>query len=541
MPVTQIEYVLDDGKPIVSKTDLKGKIVYVNPYFVEVSGFALDELLGAPHNLVRHPEMPPAAFEDMWRTLKAGTPWTGMVKNRRKNGDFYWVLANVTPIFEQGRAVGYMSVRSKPTRAQIEAADKLYRSMAATREPEFMIVRGEIRRRGLRGQMARLANLSAGTQLAASGSLLFLLFAALGLSGASQLHGAARAWCSALAGGGALLSWGLCARLYAELVRPLHAAIASARTIAGGDLNTRITADCRGDVGQLLQALQQMQVNLIAIIGDVRANVDEMTVATKSIAAGNFDLSARTEEQASNLEETAASMEQLAATVKQNADSAQQADQMVSQTAAVAVQGGRSVSAVGAMMNDISHSAHQIVDIISLIDGIAFQTNILALNAAVEAARAGEQGRGFAVVASEVRSLAQRTTVAAKEIKGLIDRSVGQIDAGKQMADATEATMRDIVQAVQGVATIVGEIALASREQSQGIEQINQAISAMDQTTQQNAAMVERAAAAAGSLDEQAGQLAEAVSIFKLRAGLTQPGAATPARAATRRALPVFS
>jgi methyl-accepting chemotaxis protein-1 (serine sensor receptor) len=289
--------------------------------------------------------------------------------------------------------------------------------------------------------------------------------------------------------------------------------------IAGGDLTTRVDVRNTNEIGQLFAALKRMQESLTRTVATVRRGVDEINVGSHEIAAGNTDLSSRTEQQAASLEETAASMEELASTVKQNADNARQANQLAASASDVAERGGSAVSEVVNTMQEISASSRKISEIVSVIDGIAFQTNILALNAAVEAARAGEQGKGFAVVAGEVRSLAQRSAQAAKEIKGLIEDSVTKVGAGSQQVERAGATMQEIVASVKRVTDIMGEISAASEEQSSGIDQVNRAVSQMDEVTQQNAALVEEAAAAAGSLQEQAQRLAEAVSVFKINAG----------------------
>ena len=265
-----------------------------------------------------------------------------------------------------------------------------------------------------------------------------------------------------------------------------------------------------------MQALQEMNHSLVGMVGQVRSGTDTIATASSQIAAGNMDLSSRTEQQASSLEETAASMEELTTTVKQNADNARQANQLAAAASAVAVKGGAVVSQVVDTMASINDSSKKIVDIISVIDGIAFQTNILALNAAVEAARAGEQGRGFAVVATEVRNLAQRSAAAAKEIKTLIGDSVDKVAAGSKLVGEAGNTMDEVVASVRRVTDIMGEITAASVEQSAGIEQVNQAIAQMDEVTQQNAALVEEAAAAAHSLQDQAGSLAQVVGVFRL-------------------------
>ena len=305
----------------------------------------------------------------------------------------------------------------------------------------------------------------------------------------------------------------------AAALQPLQEAGHHFDRIAGGDLTARIEARNTNEIGLLFAALKRMQESLTRTVSAVRRGVDEINVGSHEIAAGNTDLSSRTEQQAASLEETAASMEQLASTVKQNADNARQANQLAASASDVAERGGSAVSEVVTTMHGISASSRKISEIVSVIDGIAFQTNILALNAAVEAARAGEQGKGFAVVAGEVRSLAQRSAQAAKEIKGLIEDSVGKVGAGSQQVERAGATMQEIVASVKRVTDIMGEISAASEEQSSGIDQVNRAVSQMDEVTQQNAALVEEAAAAAGSLQEQAQRLAEAVAVFKINAG----------------------
>jgi len=303
-----------------------------------------------------------------------------------------------------------------------------------------------------------------------------------------------------------------------SIVDPIGEALLIAETVAAGDLSQEFETERGGDFGRLLRGMGDMEDTLTDLVTRIKASTDSIAVASRQIAAGNQDLSSRTEQQASSLEETAASMEELTSTVKQNADNARQANQLAVSASAVAVKGGSVVSQVVDTMGSINASSRKIVDIIGVIDGIAFQTNILALNAAVEAARAGEQGKGFAVVASEVRSLAQRSASAAKEIKTLIGDSVDKVEEGSKQVQEAGRTMDEIVGSVRRVTDIMGEITAASQEQTSGIEQINQAITQMDQVTQQNAALVEEASAAAQSLQEQADNLVRAVSTFNLDA-----------------------
>jgi methyl-accepting chemotaxis protein len=314
---------------------------------------------------------------------------------------------------------------------------------------------------------------------------------------------------------GALIAW----LITRSITGPIYEAVQVAKTVAAGDLSSCIIVDSKDETGQLLLALKDMNGSLQNIVGQVRTGAGTIATSSGQITSGNLDLSARTEQQASSLEETASSMEELTSTVKQNGENARQANQLAMSASEIAIKGGVVVAQVVGTMNQINESARKIVDIISVIDGIAFQTNILALNAAVEAARAGEQGRGFAVVASEVRSLAQRSASAAKEIKQLIGDSVEKVDAGSKLVNQAGATMDEIVDSVKRVTDIMSEISAAGREQEAGIKQINTAISEMDTVTQQNAALVEEAAAAAESLQDQAANLAKVVSVFKLDSG----------------------
>jgi methyl-accepting chemotaxis protein len=338
----------------------------------------------------------------------------------------------------------------------------------------------------------------------------------------------------ALAVAGVLAWW-----ITRSITRPVRRALEVANAVAAGDLSTRVQVDSRDEMGQLLEALKTMNDNLVKTVTTVRSGTEAIGTASREVAAGNQDLSSRTEQQASSLEETASSMEELTSTVKQNADNARQANMLAEAASGVAARGGQVIHDVVSTMEQIHAASGKIADIISVIDGIAFQTNILALNAAVEAARAGEQGRGFAVVAGEVRNLAQRSAAAAKEIKTLIDDSSDKVDTGSRLVKEAGSTMGDIVDSVRRVTDILNEISSASQEQTAGIEQINEAITQMDTVTQQNAALVEQAAAASQSMQDQAARLSAAVAVFKLEHGATAAAvAAAPVAAPVRAALP---
>jgi len=817
-PVTNNEYILTDKDLIVSNTDMQGNITYINDDFLRISGFTEAELIGQPQNIVRHPDMPAEAFEDLWRDLKAGKPWTGFVKNRCKNGDFYWVKANATPIIENGQVIGYMSVREAPSRSDVDAVSAVYRLFKQGKQGNMKIRHGavvtptlsdkfsffkkmnfkqrlntlyalavtailvslgagyvvnshtndvlesvyveyvdnlkheqkitlvlhelqqslndngqlspqeveQLKSMPLATEASLAEHLEANIQLhdnnqkdqsnevvamAVIGLIVLLLgfifvrkLSNLLLIPADKAQGYLRELCQGnysfdvevetedelsevllllkmmqiklgfevenmkrlanestrikialdsvstnvmiadngrniiymnksivpmlknaeedlrkalpsfdvdkLMGGnidqfhknpehqkkllatftsefkteivvggrtfllvanpvineqgdrlGSVVEWtdrtsevavekevesvvnGAIAgdftrrmslegknKFFKQLSEAINSLMETSETgltevvrilsaLSKGDLTDRITNEYQGTFGQLKDDSNLTADKLKEIVLQIQEATDTINTASKEIAMGNSDLSQRTEEQASSLEETASSMEELTTTVKQNAENAKEANQLANGASDIAVKGGDVVGKVVKTMSDINESSREIVDIISVIDGIAFQTNILALNAAVEAARAGEQGRGFAVVASEVRSLAQRSAAAAKEIKTLIGDSVDKVEVGAKLVDEAGNTMDEIVNAVKSVTDIMAEIATASEEQSSGIDQVSQAITQMDEVTQQNAALVEQAAAAAESLEEQASSLSVSVSVFNTGVG----------------------
>jgi aerotaxis receptor len=510
LPVTQREYLLSDGMTLMSTTDTAGRITYANAAFVQVSGYARDELTGQPHNLVRHPDMPPAAFADMWRTLKAGHSWTALVKNRRKDGDHYWVRANATPVCRGGAVVGYMSVRTNARPDETAAGDRLYGRFREGRMHAWEFHRGLLVRTGWRRVLSapQLLPLSGRLALGAAigGACALLAALPLGLA-ASQL---------ALLGGSALVGTACgVLLLQRQVAAPIRATLKQAAAVASGQPVDSRMLDRVDEIGLLMRAVNQAGLNLRSLVDDVAEQVGGVAVASREIAAGGQDLSARTEQTAANLQQTASSMEQLTHTIRRNSDAAGQANELAAEASDVAQRGGAAMDEVVAEMTQISEASRHIADIVGVIDGIAFQTNILALNAAVEAARAGEQGRGFAVVAGEVRSLAQRSAEAAREIKTLIADSVDKIGTGGERVQEAGRTMRQIVEQVGSVTALVAEITQVSSAQASGVGEVHQAVTQLDASTQQNAALVEQSAAAAASLSAQADRLAEAVRVYR--------------------------
>ncbi|MFB9867370.1 methyl-accepting chemotaxis protein [Vreelandella sulfidaeris] len=664
-PVTQREYVLSEEAVLISRSDLKGNVTYANPTFVEVSGYSRDELIGSPHNLLRHPDMPEAAYADFWKTIQAGLTWQGVVKNRRKNGDHYWVHATVAPLRDGERIVGYTSVRRKAPEKAIALAETTYADIRAKgKSRHYKLVQGALRRKGVVGLLSRLqfSSLKAKLITMVVASLLLLSLAgglgvyALMVSGerlekinhsglgevaalqqiesylgqsietlepavrnprrvdigvvnaemdqykqamqtlwsnyyvddrasdaANQAYDSAlTTWIAAiestlvaiqdgngfaafeafndvvvpttqslremnsalvdqvrtnaemlvteaqssrqhmliaqlaLLAVGFLVMIGLSVMILKSLFRSLSGARFITFQIAAGNLAARERRQSNDELGELLYSLDTMRFSLSSIVGDVESRVSVVTPAIQQIAAENEELSSRTEQQASSLQQTASSMEEMTSTVQQNTQNARQATDLAAQNAESTRDTGQKMQQLVERMQRIAQSAEKMKEMISVIDGIAFQTNILALNASVEAARAGEHGRGFAVVASEVRNLAGRSADAAQEIRKMIDSTTQEVGGGRTAVEQAERAIEEVSQQVSRVSELMESISTASSEQSGGIGQINSAIAEMDLVTQQNASKVQTIAASADNLSLEAFELANVVDAFRL-------------------------
>jgi aerotaxis receptor len=506
------EYEIGANEFLVLVADKAGNFSYANPAYLKTCGYSWAELQGTATARMLHKDTPKHVSQDMIATLMSKRPWTGIIKNKRKNGQSYWLRLNMSPLYADGQYAGSLLVHSRPAREDVARVEPLYRLMCEGRE-DWILSNGDPIRLSLLGK-AKLLLRKAGLGIWIWGGV-----AALGVAGLLCITVLTDKFDSKfwmLSGAFVMLTMVLGKLLSDTIIAPLRQAVKFANITAAGDLTAQLSSARGDEIGDLLRALAQMNMNMRATVVDVREGVQLMDRATAEIAMGTTDLSVRTDHQASHLQTTAASMEEMTTTVKQTADASRQASQSANLAFAAADSGGRVIGEVIGTMSGIRQSSKKIADIIGVIDSIAFQTNILALNAAVEAARAGEQGRGFAVVAGEVRSLAQRSAQASKEIRGLILESVQKVEDGSKQVTAAGKTIEDVVQQVRRVTELVVRIADASLEQSAGIDQINDGVANLDHATQQNAAMVEENTALAANMRAQAERLTEAVSVFRL-------------------------
>jgi aerotaxis receptor len=511
--VTQREYVIDEHDTLLSATDLKGRVTYANDAFIQCSGFEREELYGKAHNVVRHPDMPEAAFADMWSTVQRGRTWTALVKNRRKNGDHYWVRANATPIRSGDEVVGYLSVRTRPEREAVERHESLYERLRAG-AAGLGLRWGHVVRPGLLGLASRWRFVS----LAGRMRLGLLLLCALGWANAWLLVplSSAEAW-------GMALMWTVvltCAAcwLRAAVHAPLKQVLAQAQAVAAGQRAQSLFLHRADEVGAIMRSIEQAGLNLVALVSDIQAKSARVGEGAAELQAGNEALAERTGEAATCLEETAAANTNLATSIRDNSATAVQAEQLARQAVADASRSAALVGEVHTSMGEIASASQRVSDITAIIDGIAFQTNILALNAAVEAARAGEQGKGFAVVAAEVRTLSQRSAAAAKEIRQLIEVSHQRVDSGTRQVEGARQAMDAAVATAERLAGLMEGIRTVCQAQASGVEQINAALGRLDEMTQGNALEVQQVAGLGERLSEQARRLDEAAMVFRLGA-----------------------
>ncbi|MEH0885038.1 PAS domain-containing methyl-accepting chemotaxis protein [Enterobacter sp. UNJFSC 003] len=504
-PVTQNEYLLNDGSTLMSTTNTHSHITYANSAFIEASGYKEEHLLGEPHNVIRHPDMPTEAFGDMWFTLQQGESWTGLVKNRRQNGDHYWVRANVTPVYQKDTLTGYISVRNIPTREEIDASEKLYEKVRNNELKQHRFYKGLVIRRGLFSFTSLFKRLSTGKRINLGIAIAALLSFALCILLTNRII---------QSGGLMLLFIALAFYLHGQITRPVKSIVRQMQRVVSGRKTHSTHFNRVDDIGLMMRLVNQSGLNLNSLVDDVGTQISGIGTISQQVAKEGAALQARSEETAGDLQQTASAVEEIASAVQQTAETAKEATHMADRTRASAHSGEAMMKQTIGMMQSVSQDNSQIVDIIAVIDRIAFQTNILALNAAVEAARAGEAGRGFAVVAAEVRHLAQHSATAAKEIKTLIEKNVSSVNAGVEMVEQTETQLAVMIDNVLQVSSLIKEIGHATQEQTQALTLINASISRIGVMTHNNTGMVDNVTQAANHLTQRTTRLQQAIAVF---------------------------
>ncbi len=514
LPVSDNEYILSENDVLISRTDLKGDITYANPSFIKACGFADDELIGQHHNIVRHPDMPSEAFKNLWETVKSGKSWNGIVKNRRKDGGFYWVRANVTPHLSSGAITGYTSVRVKTTEQEKELAELAYSAIRQQAKNPYFLVNGKLSTKGLIASLRRINphsikfNLSLIFLAGASGHIAnFYASQFMGLGDSGWINGGIAALSMVLMGGISL-------NLFKKIMKPINDASDFAASISAGNTKVKMPATPKNEFENLFFFFGTIQRSMISISDDVKAHMAIVTNSTAEIIEGNNNLEKRTEVQASSVQQAAASMEEINTAVQQNASNAMEAQKMADKSSYSVIESCQAIKNVVDTMKQIADTSEKMTEILNVIDNIAFQTNILALNASVEAARAGEHGRGFAVVASEVRSLASRSAESAKQVRALISVSSETIRNGYELVSDAESQVHELSRSVEHLSSIMCEITNASQEQSIGISQINDGICQIDLLTNENANLVRDAAKSVLQLDDSIVKALRSVEVF---------------------------
>ncbi|MFH5069512.1 methyl-accepting chemotaxis protein [Enterobacter cloacae complex sp. 2024EL-00215] len=504
-PVTQNEYLLNEGSTLMSTTNTHSHITYANSTFIEASGYKEENLLGEPHNVIRHPDMPAEAFGDMWFTLQQGESWTGLVKNRRHNGDHYWVRANVTPVYQNESLTGYISVRNIPTREEIATSEKLYEKVRNNELKQHRFYKGLVVRRGILAFTSLFKRMSTTKRINSGITVTTLLACLLVFSFPQSITQVS---------GLVALFIALALYLHVQISRPVKTIVHQMQRVVSGRKTDYYHFDRVDEIGLMMRLVNQSGLNLNSLVDDVGAQISGIGTISQQVAKEGVALQARSEETADDLQQTAAAVEEIASAVQQTAETAKEAIQMADRTSASANSGEAMMKQTIGMMQSISRDNSQIVDIIGVIDRIAFQTNILALNAAVEAARAGEAGRGFAVVAAEVRNLAQHSATAAKEIKLLIEKNVSSVNSGVEMVEQTETQLTVMVGNVLQMSSLIKEIGHATQEQTQALALINESISRIGVMTHNNTGMVDHVTRAANHLTQRTTRLQQAIAVF---------------------------